>query len=100
VFEASNTCDHGRGQRTAKWTAITRRLTGTHRHAGALSSQADATNAQDGELFDLHGMQEARGSSPLAPLHFKATISNTEPMVLTAVQGQNEGQPPSVTLAS
>jgi hypothetical protein len=29
---------------------------------------------------------------PLAPLHFKSTISNTEPVVLTAVEGQNEGQ--------
>src|SRR5215469_18770034 len=32
----------------------------------------------------IHGMQEARGSSPLAPLHFKTPISNTEPVVLTA----------------
>jgi hypothetical protein len=37
---------------------------------------------------------------PLAPLHFKATISNTGLMVLTAVEGQNEGQSPSVTSAS
>jgi hypothetical protein len=29
---------------------------------------------------------------PLAPLHFKAQISNTEPMVITTVEGQNEGQ--------
>jgi hypothetical protein len=29
---------------------------------------------------------------PLAPLHFKSTISNTEPVVLITVEGQNEGQ--------
>ena len=34
---------------------------------------------------------------PLAPLHFKSTISNTEPVVLAAAEGQNEGQAPSVT---
>jgi hypothetical protein len=37
---------------------------------------------------------------PLAPLHFRGTISNTEPVVLSAVEGQNEGQAPSVTSAS
>jgi hypothetical protein len=31
---------------------------------------------------------------PLAPLHFKAQISNTEPVVATAVEGRNEGQAP------
>ena len=29
---------------------------------------------------------------PLAPLHFKAPISNTKPIVLTSSKGQNEGQ--------
>jgi hypothetical protein len=65
VFEGSN----GQvitGQRTAKWTAITDRLAGTHGHFRALSSQVGVTNAlADGVLY-LHGMQEARGSSPLS----------------------------------
>jgi len=29
---------------------------------------------------------------PLAPLHFRSQISNTKPVVLTTVEGQNEGQ--------
>jgi len=37
---------------------------------------------------------------PLAPLHFKTPISNTGPVVLTAVEGQNEGHAVSVTSAS
>jgi len=48
-------------QQTAKWTAITRRLTGTHRHTGALSPQVDVTNTLADVLSDLHGMKEARG---------------------------------------
>ena len=51
---------------TAKWTAIARTLAGTHGHKGALTLQVSATNALAGELLDLHGMQEARGSSPLS----------------------------------
>jgi hypothetical protein len=46
--------------------AIARTLAGTHRRTGALSPQVDATNALAGGLSDLHGMQEARGSSPLS----------------------------------
>jgi len=53
-------------QRTAKWTAITDRRPGTYRHSGALDSQVEATHALAGGLPDLHGMQEARGSSPLS----------------------------------
>src|SRR5215470_16495883 len=40
----------------------------------------------------IHGMQEARGSSPLSSTALQKQISNTEPMVLIAVEGQNEGQ--------
>src|SRR5262245_25187281 len=54
------------GHRTAKWTAIADRLAGTHRHIGALSSQVSVADALAGELPDLHGMQGARGSSPLS----------------------------------
>jgi hypothetical protein len=54
---------HGR---TAKWTAIARRLAGTHGHTGALIPQLEAAEALAGESLDMHGMQEARGSSPLS----------------------------------
>ena len=40
----------------------------------------------------IHGMQEARGSSPLSSTALQKQISNTEPMALIAVEGQNEGQ--------
>jgi len=76
-FEASNRymiTDH----RTAKWTAITDRLAGTHRHTGALSPQAGAADALAGGLPDLHGMQEARGSSPLS-----STLSSTRQAAYT-----------------
>jgi hypothetical protein len=53
-------------RRTAKWTAITDRLAGTYGHFRALFSQAEATGALADESPDLHGMQEARGSSPLS----------------------------------
>ena len=54
---------HG-DQRTAKWTAITTRLVGTHGHFGALVPQVEATDALAGRSLDLHGMQEVRGSNP------------------------------------
>ena len=69
AFEGSNT--HViTDQRTAKWTAITDRLAGTHGHFRALSSQAEATDSLAGRSLDLHGMQEARGSSPLSSTSF------------------------------
>jgi hypothetical protein len=52
-----------------------RTLAGTHRHTGALSAQVDATNALAGGLSDLYGMQEVRGSNPLAPLSGCSTRS-------------------------
>lgn len=54
-------------ERTAKWTAITQWPAGTHGYAGALIPQVKEADAQAGGLPDLHGMQEAGGSSPLAP---------------------------------
>ena len=39
---------------------------GTHGHAIALKAQAGAAGALAGRLRELHGMQEARGSSPLS----------------------------------
>jgi hypothetical protein len=53
-------------QRTAKWTANARRLADTHGHARALLAPVEAIEAQAGALLLLHGMQEARGSSPLS----------------------------------
>ena len=53
-------------RRTAKWTAITGGLAGTHGHTNALSSQVGATAALVSRLPDLHGMQEVRGSNPLS----------------------------------
>jgi hypothetical protein len=53
-------------ERTAEWTAIVRRPRGTHGHTVALSQQVVATDVLAGGLLDLHGMQEARGSSPLS----------------------------------
>jgi len=53
-------------QRTAKWTAITGGLAGTHGHNNALNSQVGATAALARRLLDLHGMQEVRGSNPLS----------------------------------
>ena len=53
-------------RRTAKWTAITGGLAGTHGHTNALSSQVGATAALARRLLDLHGMQEVRGSNPLS----------------------------------
>jgi hypothetical protein len=75
--------DHGlvravdNDQRTAKWTANTDRLAGTHRPISALGSQVSAIAAQAGVLPDLHGMQEARGSSPLS-----STVYAGQPLVL------------------
>ena len=60
------TCDHGTDQRTAKWTAITDRLAGTHGHIEALGSQVEAADALAGRSLELHGMQEVRGSNPLS----------------------------------
>ena len=53
-------------QQTAKWTANTDRLAGTHRHTNALTSQVSAANVLAGGLLHLHGHAEARGSSPLS----------------------------------
>ena len=53
-------------QRTAKWAAITCGLAGTPGHTGALIPQVKDADALVGGLLDLHGMQEARGSSPLS----------------------------------
>ena len=64
-FEASNTYVIT-DQRTAKWTAITDRLAGTHGHFGALVSQVEAIDALAGRSLELHGMQEVRGSNPLS----------------------------------
>ena len=64
-FEASNTYVIT-DQRTAKWTAITDRLAGTHGHFGALVSQVEAIDALAGRSLELHGMHEVRGSNPLS----------------------------------
>jgi len=61
-------------QRTAKWTAITDRLAGTHAHTCALSSQVSVADALAGELLDLHGMQEVRGSNPHSSTVFRAHV--------------------------
>ena len=53
-------------ERTAKWTAITDRLAGTHGHFKALGSQVEPADALAGRSLELHGMQEVRGSNPLS----------------------------------
>jgi hypothetical protein len=65
AFEASKTV-WSRVWRTAKWTAIAGRLAGTHGHFRVLFSQVWPADALAGNSRELHGMQEARGSSPLS----------------------------------
>ena len=88
-------------QRTAKWTAITDRLAGTHGHTGSLSSQVEATDALAGGSLDLHGMQEARGSSPLSstgqrtkarPSSSAVSRSGSQPAVETLGERDDDGQ--------
>jgi hypothetical protein len=61
-------------QRTAKWTAIADRLAGTPGHTGALIPQVKDVAALVDGSHELHGMQEARGSSPLSSTLFCARV--------------------------
>jgi hypothetical protein len=88
----------GTDWRTAKWIAIAHRLMGTQGHARAQKAQAGATDALADRLRELHGMQEARGSSPdqsslvtLSAGYGWAGSSLREPETLIVVPGSRSG---------